>query len=60
MSLFDSERCNKYIDEEIEITTEETQKINHCENCDSTSMEICLLIRHCKYWTNPYKTHEYR
>ena len=60
MSLFDSEHCNKYINEEIEITTEETQKINHCKNCDSMSMEICLLIRHCKYWANPYKTHEYR
>lgn len=58
MSLFDSEHCNKYIDEEIEMTTEE--KINHCENCDSTSMEMCLLIRHCKYWANPYKAHEYR
>lgn len=23
---------------------------NPCSNCDSTSMEMCLLIRHCKYW----------
>ena len=21
-----------------------------CKNCDSTSMEMCLLIRHCPYW----------
>lgn len=23
---------------------------NPCKNCDSTSMEMCLLIRRCKYW----------
>lgn len=25
-------------------------KNNSCSNCDSTSMEMCLLIRHCKNW----------
>ena len=23
-----------------------------CETCDSTSMEICLLIRHCPYFVD--------
>lgn len=23
---------------------------NPCLNCDSTSMEMCLLIRHCENW----------
>lgn len=25
-------------------------KTNPCTDCDSTSMEMCLLIRHCEYW----------
>lgn len=26
-----------------------------CETCDSTSMEMCLLIRHCNHWIDkPY------
>lgn len=54
MSLFDSENCNKYIDEEIEVITEEN-KHGFCKNCDSTSMEKCLLVRHCKYWCNSQK-----
>lgn len=31
-----------------------------CNDCDSTSMEMCLLVRHCKYWANPYKEHEWK
>lgn len=23
-----------------------------CETCDSTSMEMCLLIRHCPHWVD--------
>lgn len=49
---------NKTLSEAAKITAEE--RINHCESCDSTSMEMCLLIRHCKYWVNPYKEHEYK
>lgn len=60
MSLFDKEHCNKYIEEGLELVTGENQKINHCENCNSTSMEMCLPIRHCKYWANLYKAHEYK
>lgn len=26
------------------------EKENPCRNCDSTSMEMCLLIRHCNHW----------
>ena len=33
---------------------------NPCTNCDSTSMEVCLLIRHCKYWANPEGKLKYR
>ena len=28
---------------------------NQCINCDSNSMEECLLIRHCKYWVTKKK-----
>lgn len=40
--------------------TETTANKRACDDCDSTSMEMCLLIRHCKYWANPYKAHEYK
>lgn len=41
------------------IMNKHEEKINHCKNCDSASMEMCLLIKHCKYWTNPYKEEEF-
>lgn len=30
-----------------------------CSNCDSTSMEMCLLVRKCPYWVDrPTQTKE--
>ena len=23
-----------------------------CKECDSTSMEMCLLVRHCTHWVD--------
>ena len=33
---------------------------NPCSNCDSTSMEMCLLIRHCEHWVTKKSKEESR
>lgn len=33
---------------------------NLCSNCDSTSMEMCLLIRHCEHWVTKKSKEESR
>lgn len=29
-----------------------------CSKCDSTSQEMCLLIRHCPLWVDRHETKE--
>lgn len=33
---------------------------NPCSNCDSTSMEMCLLIRHCEHFVTKKSKEESR
>ena len=33
---------------------------NPCSNCDSTSMEMCLLIRHCEHFVTKKSKDESR
>ena len=33
---------------------------NPCSNCDSTSMEMCLLIRHCEHFVTKKPKEESR